>query len=97
MTAEPLAGAFTDWGEIVVLKKADGSATHEVRGLYDEAGTDYTTERARVRSLNPQVTVPVLSTFTIEEGDFCELRGSNYEILDAISDGKIATLYLTQQ
>lgn len=96
MIAEPLAGVFNDWGELVTLRKADGSATHEVKGLYDEAGTDYNTEHSRVRSKNPQITVPASSTSDFIEGDFCDFRGASFEILDALGDGQMRTLYLTQ-
>lgn len=96
MITELSAGVYADFGEPVVLRKSDGSAVISTKGLYDEAATDYTTEHARVRSRQPELTVAASATSGYGEGDIAELRGKQWEILDAVDDGEVVTFTLSE-
>ena len=96
MIAESSAAVFADFGKTTILRKKDGSATISTLGLYDEAGTEYDTEHASVRSKQPQLTVPASPGADYGEGDFADHDGKSYQILDNLSDSETSVLIVTE-
>ena len=92
---EPLP-VFADFGHACVLRKEDASAQFATLGVYDEAASEWQTERGTMSSKQPQISVPLVGSEAYGEGDQIDFNGFTFEILDATRDGTVSVFRVSK-
>lgn len=106
MITEGNDAVFEDFGGSATLRKADASATFETVAVYDEATLEHELDEGRMRSRQPQITVPLAGSTAYVEGDLIDLpadfgdpraAGKTFEILDVNADNAVATFNVSHK